>query len=200
PPMLGCRAMKRALILAFLAAGVSWRPVLEQQGVTDARVLAAFEKVRRADFLPEEQKPHEMEDHPLSIGYAQTTSQPSLIALMIQAMGLKPGCRVLEVGTGSGFQTALLAELCSEVESIEIVEPLATRASKRLLELGYKNAFVKAGDGYLGWPEKAPFDGIVVGAGAPKIPPPLVDQLKPGAKLVIPVGEGEAMSLLLVTK
>src|SRR4051812_38062035 len=112
-------SMKCALGLLLLAAAPSWKPALERQRIDDARVLAAFERVRRADFLPDEQKPHEMEDRPLSIGFDQTTSQPSLIALMIQAMGLKPGCRVLEVGTGSGFQTALLAELCAEVESVE---------------------------------------------------------------------------------
>ncbi|HZA49419.1 MAG TPA: protein-L-isoaspartate(D-aspartate) O-methyltransferase [Myxococcaceae bacterium] len=178
----------------------SWRPVLESAGVTDARVLHVMDKVRRADFLPPEQKAREFQDRPLPIGHEQTTSQPSLIALMIQAMRLQPGCRVLEVGTGSGYQTALLAELCREVYSIEIIAPLAERSSSVLTALGYRNARVKAGDGYLGWPERAPFDGIVVGAGAPRVPQPLVDQLAPGAKLVIPVGRGREMHLLIVTK
>ncbi|HZA13809.1 MAG TPA: protein-L-isoaspartate(D-aspartate) O-methyltransferase, partial [Myxococcaceae bacterium] len=146
------------------------------------------------------QKAREFQDRPLPIGHEQTTSQPSLIALMIQAMRLQPGCRVLEVGTGSGYQTALLAELCREVYSIEIIAPLAERSSSVLTALGYRNARVKAGDGYLGWPERAPFDGIVVGAGAPRVPQPLVDQLAPGAKLVIPVGRGRDMHLLIVTK
>jgi protein-L-isoaspartate(D-aspartate) O-methyltransferase len=178
----------------------TWRRTLESAGVTDARVIDAMEKVRRADFLPEEQKSLEMRDRPLPIGHGQTTSQPSLIALMIEALRLRPGCRVLEVGTGSGYQTALLAELCPEVYSIEIVPPLAERAAKALAALGYRNAHVKTGDGYVGWPEHAPFDGIVVSAGAPGVPKPLVDQLSRGGRLVIPVEQGREMYLLEVTK
>jgi protein-L-isoaspartate(D-aspartate) O-methyltransferase len=178
----------------------SWRPTLESSGVTDARVVQVMDKVRRADFLLPEQKVREFQDRPLPIGHGQTTSQPSLIALMIEAMRLRPGCRVLEVGTGSGYQTALLAELCREVYSIEIIAPLAERARRSLTALGYRNARVKAGDGYLGWPEHAPFDGIVVGAGAPRVPQPLVDQLAPGAKLVIPVEHGRDAHLLVLTK
>jgi protein-L-isoaspartate(D-aspartate) O-methyltransferase len=193
--------------LAFVIAGQtpgaqkkSWRATLESAGVTDARILQVMDKVSRAEFLPPEQRAREFQDRPLPIGHGQTTSQPSLIALMIQAMKLRPGCRVLEVGTGSGYQTALLAELCREVYSIEIIPPLAERAGKLLSALGYRNAHVKSGDGYLGWPERAPFDGIVVGAGAPRVPQPLVDQLAPGAKLVIPVEGGRDAHLLIVTK
>lgn len=173
---------------------------MERQGIRDERIIQAMEKVRRADFLLDSTKREEMADRPLPIGFEQTTSQPSLIALMIQSMELKPGCRVLEVGTGSGYQTALLAELCAQVASVEIVEPLAERSSSVLARLGYRNVKVKAGDGYLGWPERAPFDGVVVSAGAAKVPPPLVEQLGPGGKLVIPVGEGDDTELLVVTK
>ena len=177
-----------------------WEPLLRAQGVTDERLIRAMEKVRRADFLPESMKPYEREDRPLPIGYDQTTSQPSLIAMMIDALQLKPGCNVLEVGTGSGYQTALLGELCARVASIEIVAPLADRAAMRLREFGYKNVEVKAGDGYVGWLERAPFDGIVVSAGASKVPTPLIAQLKPGGKMIIPVEDRWRQSLLLITK
>jgi protein-L-isoaspartate(D-aspartate) O-methyltransferase len=178
----------------------SWEPLLRAQGVNDERLIRAMEKVRRADFLPESIRPLEHEDRPLPIGYDQTTSQPTLIAIMIDLMHLKPGCNVLEVGTGSGYQTALLGELCARVSSIEIVAPLAERAAARLKELGYKNVEVKAGDGYLGWPEHAPFDGIVVSAAAPKVPAPLVAQLKTGGRMVVPVEGGWHEELLIAIK
>jgi protein-L-isoaspartate(D-aspartate) O-methyltransferase len=178
----------------------SWAPLLRAHGIKDERVIRAMDKVRRADFLPESLRLSEYEDRPLPIGHDQTTSQPSLIAMMIAALELKPGCTVLEVGTGSGYQTALLGELCAKVASIEIVAPLAQRAAARLRELGYKNIDVKAGDGYLGWPEHAPFDGIVVSASAPKVPAPLVAQLKTGGRMIIPVGERFDGRLLLVIK
>jgi protein-L-isoaspartate(D-aspartate) O-methyltransferase len=159
-----------------------------------------MEKVRRADFLPDSLKARELEDHPLPIGHQQTTSQPSLIALMIQLARLEPGCRVLEVGTGSGYQTALLATLCSDVYSVDIVEPLALSAAKRLSALGYRNAHVEARDGYQGWKEHAPFDAIIVSARAAKVPQPLLEQLEPGGRLVIPVGEEghEQLKVLVV--
>ncbi len=187
--------MRLTAPIVVVAAGAiaqpanSWLPELDRVAVTDARVRAAMQKVRRAEFLPEAQQKFEFEDRPLPIGYQQTTSQPTLIALMLQQLKLKPDCKVLEVGTGSGYQTALLAELCSEVASIDIVEPLAIQAKARLAALGYKNVSVKAGDGYLGWPEKAPFDAITVGAGAPKVPAPLIAQLKAFGWLVMPVEE-----------
>lgn len=177
-----------------------WRPALDRMGVRDERVHQAMARVARADYLPVQERPHAREDRPLGIGYGQTTSQPSLIAYMVAQLALRPGCRVLEVGTGSGYQTALLAELCRDVYSLDIVEPLARRAAATLAAKGYTNAHVKAGDGYAGWPEAAPFDGIVVSAGASKVPSALVAQLKPGARLIIPVGEGDDTRLLLLTR
>lgn len=187
-----------ALLASFGAAAGPWTKTLQAQGITDPRVLAAFDAVKRADYLPDDLKGREMEDRPLPIGDGQTTSQPSLIALMIQQLQLPKDCVVLEVGTGSGYQTALLAQLCREVYSIEIVATLADRAKQRLEANGVKNAYVKAGDGYLGWPEHAPFDGITVGAGAAKIPRPLVQQLKKTGRLVIPAGEQDDLTLQVV--
>ena len=175
-----------------------WEPLLRAQGITDERLIRAMEKVRRADFLPESMKPYEREDRPLPIGYDQTTSQPSLIAMMIDALQLKPGCNVLEVGPGSGYQTALLGWPLSAQSFM--AAPIDREHAMRLRELGYKNVEVKAGDGYVGWTERAPFDGIVVSAGASKVPAPLVAQLKPGGRMIIPVEDRWRQSLLLVTK
>jgi protein-L-isoaspartate(D-aspartate) O-methyltransferase len=186
------------LLIGSAAHAEGWAARLKEHGITDPRIFAAFDAVNRADFLPLTQKPFAMEDRPLPIGEDQTTSQPTLIALMIQQLELPKSCRVLEVGTGSGYQTALLAHICAEVYSIEIVAPLAQRAAKRLQELGVKNAHVKAGDGYLGWPEHAPFDGVTVGAGAEKIPQPLVKQLAKHGHLVIPAGPPDDLQLLVV--
>ena len=178
----------------------SWRRALTSAGVRDPRILEVMEQVKRSDFLPRSQLPFVMEDRPLPIGHEQTTSQPSLIALMMQDLKLQPGCSVLEVGTGSGYQTALLARLCTHVYSIDIVEPLALEAKRRLAALGYANAQVKAGDGYLGWPEHAPFDGIIVCAAASKVPQPLLAQLKKGGRMVIPVGESSDSQLVVFEK
>jgi protein-L-isoaspartate(D-aspartate) O-methyltransferase len=178
-----------------------WRMAFQRIGVSDARVLAAVEAVPREAFLEPDQRPFAWDDRPLPIGYGQTTSQPSLIAFTIQAARPSPKCRALEVGTGCGYQTALLAKLCPEVYSIDIVEPLAARAKKSLAKLGITNAQVKAGDGYLGWPEAAPFDVIIVAAGAARVPQPLLDQLAVGGRLVIPVGEtSDELSLDVLTK
>ncbi|MDP3504076.1 MAG: protein-L-isoaspartate(D-aspartate) O-methyltransferase [Myxococcales bacterium] len=179
----------------------AWKQSFERLGVRDPRVLAAVEAVPREAFLEPEVRASAWEDRPLPIGYGQTTSQPSLIAFTIQAARPGPACRVLEVGTGCGYQTALLAKLCPQVYSIDIVEPLAERAKKNLAKLGVTNAQVKAGDGYLGWPEAAPFDIIIVAAGASRVPQPLLEQLAVGGRLVIPVGDSpDDLSLDVLTK
>lgn len=168
--------------------------------IMDARVRTAVAHVSRADFLQAAQLPFVDEDRPLDIGYGQTTSQPSLIAWTIDQLHLSPTARVLEVGTGCGYQTALLAQLCAEVYSIDIVEPLVKRAAKTLTQLGYTNVHVRCSDGYQGWPEAGPFDAIVVSAGASAVPAPLLQQLAPGGRLIIPVGIADAMSLRLLQK
>ena len=173
---------------------------IEARGVKDARVLGAMRKVPRHRFIPESQAGYAYDDRPLPIGLQQTISQPYIVALMSELASVKPGDTVLEVGTGSGYQAAVLAEMGVKVFSIEIVEPLAKRAKATLDELGYgTRVTVRHGDGYAGWPEHAPFDAIVVTAAPPKIPKPLKEQLKVGGRLVIPVGK-HYQSLLRVTR
>ena len=158
------------------------------RGVTDPRVLAAMRAVPRHRFVDARQVPYAYEDRPLPIGHDQTISQPYIVAYMTELLRLEPGARVLEVGTGCGYQAAVLGELAREVYTIEIVRPLAECATRILAELGYANVHVRHGDGYGGWPEHAPFDGIVVAAAPDHVPQALVDQLAAGARLVIPVG------------
>ena len=157
--------------------------------VRDTLVLNALRAVPRHEFVPAPLRSQAYADWPLAIGEGQTISQPYIVAKMTELAELKPTDRVLEVGTGSGYQAAVLAVLVKEVYTIEIVAPLGRAAEERLKRLGYANVTVRIGDGYAGWPEKAPFDAIVVTAGATHIPPPLVEQLKPGGRMVIPVGE-----------
>jgi len=173
---------------------------IEARGVRDARVLTAMRKVPRHRFVPRSQRTYAYQDRPLPIDGRQTISQPYIVALMSELAQVKPGDRVLEVGTGSGYQAAVLAEMGVKVFSIEIIEPLAEQAKATLSELGYgKKVEVRHGDGYAGWPEHAPFDAIVVTAAPPKIPEPLKQQLKVGGHLVIPVGK-HFQSLLRVTR
>jgi len=172
---------------------------LRNRDVRDPRVLEVMGRVPRHLFVAQEFRDEAYDDHPLPIGHGQTISQPYIVALMTQLVKPKPGDRALDVGTGSGYQAAILSELCKEVYSIEIVKPLADEAGKRLADLGYKNVTVRSGDGFRGWPERAPFDVIVVAASPRQIPQPLLDQLAPGGRLVIPVG-GYPQDLTLVEK
>src|SRR5438034_774601 len=179
------------------------RMVKEQivmRGVVEERVLAAMRKVPREEFVPAEFRAESYTDRPLPIGYDQTISQPFIVAFMTEELRPQPIDRVLEIGTGSGYQAAILAELVLEVYSIEIVEPLAKNAETTLKRLGYQNVHVKIGDGYKGWPEAAPFDAIIVTCAPDKVPQPLVDQLKEDGRMVIPVGDRFAQELYLLEK
>jgi protein-L-isoaspartate(D-aspartate) O-methyltransferase len=174
---------------------------IEAEGVRDARVLAAMRKIPRHLFVPRELASNAYGDHPLPIGHGQTISQPFIVAFMTEAAQLTPQSKVLEIGTGSGYQAAVLGELAGQVYTIEIVEPLAKQSAKLLKELGYKNIFVRHGDGYKGWPDQAPFDAIIVTAAPEEIPPALIEQLKVGGRMLIPVGSLEqGQGLFRITK
>ena len=165
---------------------------IEARGVVDTAVLEAMRRVPRHEFVPDAWCAFAYADQPLPIGEDQTISQPYVVALMTELLHVKPGQRVLEIGTGSGYQAAVLAELGAEVYTIEIIGQLADRARATLDRLGYrKKIMVRTGDGYEGWPEAAPFDGIILTAAPPRVPQPLLDQLKPGGRLVVPEGAGE---------
>jgi protein-L-isoaspartate(D-aspartate) O-methyltransferase len=169
------------------------------RGVRDEKTLAAMRSVPRHEFVPPAGRREAYGDHPIPIGHGQTISQPYIVAFMTEALSLHGGERVLEVGTGSGYQAAVVARIAAEVFSIEIVAPLAEESAERLRRLGFDNVHVRAGDGYLGWPEAAPFDAVIVTAAAPRIPEPLKEQLRDGGRLIVPVGE-EWQELVLLTR
>jgi len=173
---------------------------IKGRGVSDEATLNALKKVKRHLFVPENYRDQAYEDRPLPIGYGQTISQPYMVGYMTEVIGPKSNFRVLEIGTGSGYQAAILAEIVDKVYTIEIVDQLAGQAATRLKALGYDNIEVKKGDGYFGWEEKGPFDAIVVTAAAEYIPPPLIKQLKDGGKMVIPVGSPFQVQMLMLVE
>lgn len=177
------------------------RDQIAGRGVLDAATLQAMKRVRRHLFVPPQLYAQAYQDRPLPIGYGQTISQPFIVAYMTETVRPRPEHRVLEIGTGSGYQAAVLAEIVGEVFTMEIIESLALEAQNRLSELGYDNVQVRRGDGFHGWPEAAPFDSIVVTAAAEFVPPPLLDQLKDGGRMIIPVGSPlRTQQLLLIEK
>lgn len=187
PPKMSRETERMAMVAKQLAA----------HDITDERVLAAMRKVPREAFVPEQLAAMAYDDRPLPIGLDQTISQPFIVGFMTQALALDGSEKVLEIGTGSGYQAAVLAECAREVFSIEIVEPLAVRARATLDSLGLERIHTRIGDGYRGWPEAAPFDAIIVTAAPEHVPEPLIDQLALGGRLVIPVGRGDQELLLL---
>ena len=172
---------------------------IERRGVRDEGLLAALRRVPRHLFVPEAERGGAYEDWPLPVGHGQTISQPYIVACMTEAAGVRPSSRVLEIGTGSGYQAAILAEMGAEVCSIEIVEALADAARFTLRSLGYASVEVRTGDGYRGWPDRAPFDIILVTAAPVEVPPPLLEQLAPGGRLLLPLGSG-AQELVRITR
>jgi len=215
---VGMRILPLCLTIGMLILGIGasaqaqsdpfehrrWQMVaqdIEARGVKDKRVLQAMRNVKRHLFVDEAQRDKAYNDHPLPIGEGQTISQPYVVALMTEALALKGTERVLELGTGSGYQAAVLAEIVKEVYTIEIRQGLYTTVRDRMQKLGYRNVQVKLGDGYFGWPEHAPFDAIIVTAAANHIPPPLIAQLKEGGRLIIPLGSTIfSQNLMLLTK
>ncbi len=173
---------------------------LRARGIQSSDVLRAMEKVQRHLFVPEELREHAYEDHPLSIGYGQTISQPYMVAIMTELMDLKPSDKVLEIGTGSGYQTAILAELANYIVSIERIKGLVEQAKKKLENSGYTNIEIICGDGSRGYQPEAPYDAIIVTAGSPEVPESLKKQLNEGGKLIIPVGSSNLQVLLKITK
>jgi protein-L-isoaspartate(D-aspartate) O-methyltransferase len=173
---------------------------IQARGITDSDVLDAMRKVERHLFVPPQQASQAYGDHPLPIGHGQTISQPYIVAFMTEALDVKRDTKVLEIGTGSGYQAAILGELCDSVFTIEIVKPLGDKSKSILNSLGYRNVYVKTGDGYKGWPEYAPFDAIIVTCSPSHVPQPLIEQLAEGGKMIIPVGKTYSQELVLLVK
>lgn len=194
-------AQQRQAMVATVAADVRATALKLDKRQLDRRVLEALATVPRHRFVPPGYRDRAYENRPLPIGYGQTISQPYIVAVMTDLLHPKPNDRVLEVGTGSGYQAAILSQLVAEVYTMEIIKPLGQQARARLQRLHYDNVQVRLGDGYYGWPDHAPFDAIVVTAAASHVPPPLVRQLKPGGRMVIPVGSPfTVQELVLITK
>jgi protein-L-isoaspartate(D-aspartate) O-methyltransferase len=185
---------------AFRNARRAMVDLIEGAGVRDSATLAAMRAVPRHEFVPDDVRDLAYGDHPLPIGYDQTISQPYVVAFMTEQLRPRSGMKVLEVGTGSGYQAAVLAAIGCEVYTIEIVEALATGAAAVLARLGYRHAHVRHGDGYLGWPEEAPFDAVIVTAAGPAIPPALLEQLGPRGRLIMPVGPWDDIQVLVLVE
>ncbi len=194
-------AAQRAQMVADIAAMARATAAETSRPTFSERVMAAMKTVPRHRLIPADQLPYAYENRPLPIGHGQTISQPYIVALMTDLLAPKPTDTVLEIGTGSGYQTAILAELAAKVYTIEIIDALGKHAQEALAALGYRNVAARIGDGYNGWPDAAPFDGILVTAAAPELPQPLVDQLAPGGRLVIPIGaRWQVQELLVIEK
>jgi protein-L-isoaspartate(D-aspartate) O-methyltransferase len=199
-------AAPRATLAADDAFAQARQRMVEDQlagtgrGITNTRVLAAMGKVPRQEFVPEDLRARAYQDSPLPIGHGQTISQPYIVAFMTEQLDPKPTDRVLEIGTGSGYQAAVLAGLTAQVYTVEIIRDLAQRAEADLKRLGYTNVHVRVGDGYKGWAEAAPFDAIIVTCAPEKVPPPLIEQLKDGGRMIIPIGAGWDQELVLLRK
>lgn len=191
-------AAERARMVEHIAALTRETRFETGRATLSERVMSAMSKVPRHEFVPAWERASAYADRPLPIGHGQTISQPFIVALMTDLADIAPGHTVLEVGTGCGYQAAVLGELAKDVYTIEIVEPLGREAAERLKRLGYQNINAKVGDGYQGWREHAPFDAIIVTAAPREVPQPLIDQLKPGGKLVVPVGGQVSVQSLLV--
>ncbi len=177
------------------------RTQIEMRGIKDQATLSSMKKVQRHLFVPKDLRDNAYDDRPLPIGYGQTISQPFIVAYMTEIIRPNKNSKMLEIGTGSGYQAALLAEIISDVYTIEIITELSNSSEKRLKELGYKNIYVKNADGYYGWKEHAPFDAIIVTAASEYIPPPLIEQLKDGGRMIIPVGSPfQTQMLMLIEK
>ncbi len=194
-------AVQRAALVREIAAMARATGYETGRPVFSKSVMAAMGKVERHRFVPANQERYAYENRPLPIGHGQTISQPYIVALMSELAAPQPGDVVLEVGTGSGYQAAVLAELAAKVYTIEIVEPVGKQGATNLQAAGYRNVYPRIGDGYHGWPEVAPFDSILVTAAAPEVPPALIEQLKPGGQLIIPVGgRSDVQELLVIVK